>query len=243
MPTAIDDYRVLIVDDEEPVRAFVDRVLRQRGCVTGVAISGPEALDLIAAQAPFDLLLTDVAMPGMRGDELARRVRQTHPAIKTLYLTAFSDRLFEARAALREDEAFLEKPATVQGLLEAVSLLLVGSLPPPRATRVSIPGARVHVAHTVAALDTLSVTGTRILAAEGLPVGSTWPIKLELERETIRLDGRVVRCEAPQSSVASPGALPAYTVALAFVETARTRRVLRRVCDGPSVTIPRPLMS
>jgi len=73
---------------------------------------------------PFDLLLTDVMMPRMRGEELARRMRQRDPDLPVLYLTAYSDSLFEAKGALWDGEAFLEKPVTGDGLLEAIYLLL-----------------------------------------------------------------------------------------------------------------------
>jgi two-component system, cell cycle sensor histidine kinase and response regulator CckA len=71
----------------------------------------------------------------MSGDELARRMRQTDPGLKILYLTGFSDRLFKEKVTLWEDEAFLDKPCSVAGLIEAVSLLLFGRFKvPPVAT-------------------------------------------------------------------------------------------------------------
>jgi DNA-binding NarL/FixJ family response regulator len=64
----------------------------------------------------------------MTGDELARRIRASTPGIKVLYLTGFSDRLFKEKVTLWADEAFLDKPCSVKGLLEAVSLLLFGRI-------------------------------------------------------------------------------------------------------------------
>ena len=123
-------FRVLIVDDEAPIRGLVARILRQPGCYEPfVAADEFQAIEMATTQGPFDLLITDVAMPGIQGDELARRLRHTDPELKILYLTGYSDRLFEQRTLLWEDEAFLDKPVTVQGLLEAVSLLLVGRVP------------------------------------------------------------------------------------------------------------------
>jgi two-component system cell cycle sensor histidine kinase/response regulator CckA len=119
---------VLIVDDEEAVRSFADRALRTAGFQTTVASDGPEALDLAAKLGALDLLLTDLLMPGLRGDELARRLRATQPDLKVLYFTGFSEHLFGERRTLWEDEAFLDKPATVNGLLEAVSLLCFNHL-------------------------------------------------------------------------------------------------------------------
>jgi two-component system, cell cycle sensor histidine kinase and response regulator CckA len=122
----------LIVDDEELVRKFVERVLREFGCQTAQAPDGPEAIAVAATLERFDILVTDVMMPQMTGDELARRLRQSDPKIKVLYLTGFSDKLFKDKVTLWEDEAFLDKPCSVKGLLQAVSLLLYGrfDIPP-----------------------------------------------------------------------------------------------------------------
>ena len=87
---------VLIVDDEELVVKFVERVLREAGYQTATAPDGPEALEEAAKLETFDMVVTDLMMPKMTGDELWA------------------------------DEAFLEKPCSVKGLLQAVSLLLFG---------------------------------------------------------------------------------------------------------------------
>jgi two-component system, cell cycle sensor histidine kinase and response regulator CckA len=117
---------ILVVDDEEAVRRFVDRVLRDAGYKTSTASDGPEALETASRIGQFDLLVTDVMMPQMNGDELARRLRQQRPELKVLYLTGYSDRLFKEKVTLWADEAFLDKPCSVKGLREAVSLLASG---------------------------------------------------------------------------------------------------------------------
>jgi len=122
---------VLVVDDEPSVQRFVERVLSEAGYSTKVAGDGPEALEVASRMDEFDLVVTDVMMPQMTGDELARRLRVQHPTVKVLYLTGFSDRLFKEKVTLWADEAFLDKPCTVKGLLEAVSLLLFGSFEAP----------------------------------------------------------------------------------------------------------------
>jgi two-component system, cell cycle sensor histidine kinase and response regulator CckA len=119
--------RILVVDDEESVRRFVERVLREAGYDTAVAEDGAQALELAHAGS-FDLVVTDVMMPNMAGDELARRLRQSEPGLKVLYLTGYSDRLFKEKVTLWEGEAFLDKPCSVKGLREAVSLLYFGRL-------------------------------------------------------------------------------------------------------------------
>jgi two-component system cell cycle sensor histidine kinase/response regulator CckA len=122
---------VLIVDDEEPVRKFVERVLREAGYQTAMAGDGPEAIEVAAKLEHLDILVTDVMMPDMMGDELGRRIRQTEPGVKVLYLTGYSDRLFKEKVTLWEDEAFLDKPCSVAGLRQAVGLLLFGRFEQP----------------------------------------------------------------------------------------------------------------
>jgi CheY-like chemotaxis protein len=113
------------VDDEEPIRRFVARVLGDAGFQTTTAANASEALAR-ANSASFDLLLTDLMMPDMSGDELARRLRQAQPDLPVLYYTGFSDRLFAERMTLWDHEAFLDKPCSKRGLLEAVSLAMSG---------------------------------------------------------------------------------------------------------------------
>jgi CheY-like chemotaxis protein len=125
-PTRSNPSRILIVDDELSVREFVSRVLEGAGYATAIAVDGAGAMQIATSSGPFDLLLTDVMMPYMNGDELAIRLRRSEPALKVLYLTGYCDQLFVEKIALREGEAFLDKPCTVKGLLEAVSLLLFG---------------------------------------------------------------------------------------------------------------------
>ena len=119
-------FKILVVDDEEPVRRFVDRVLQAAGYETAVASDGPDAIAVAQKIGHFDILVTDVMMPQMNGDELARRLRQSEPALKVLYLTGYSDKLFKEKTTLWQDEAFLDKPCSVKGLRQAVSLLLFG---------------------------------------------------------------------------------------------------------------------
>jgi two-component system cell cycle sensor histidine kinase/response regulator CckA len=125
--TAAEPARVLIVDDEESIRTYVDRVLSKAGYRTTLATGGPDAIGFAAADK-FDLLLTDVMMPDMTGAELARRLRQSNPLLKVLYLTGYTDQLFTEKVTLWEDEAFLEKPCSPEALLQAVSLAVTGRI-------------------------------------------------------------------------------------------------------------------
>jgi two-component system cell cycle sensor histidine kinase/response regulator CckA len=131
---AQDTSRVLVVDDETSILTFAERALVNAGYEVVAASDGPEALRLVEAQGrPFDLFVIDILMPQMRGDELGRQLRQRDPDVKVLYFTGYSDRLFEDRKTLWQHEAFIEKPVTVKGLVEAVSLLMFGHINGPGA--------------------------------------------------------------------------------------------------------------
>jgi CheY-like chemotaxis protein len=223
-PGKAPSFRVLIVDQEETSRKFLASVLKQPGYETALAANGFEAIAVAESRGPFDLLVTDVRLREMKGDELARRLRWTDPDLKILYLTDKEEQLFEERTSLWEEEAFLDKPVTAQGLLEAVSLMLVGHLPAPRAIRVPVPGARVRFTSQVAELALLSVSGTLVRAAQPLAVESSWPLTLELPDETVHLTGRVVSCR---------GSGAEWSIAFAFVQPpAPVRRALERVVQA-----------
>jgi two-component system cell cycle sensor histidine kinase/response regulator CckA len=120
--------RILIVDDEESVREFTERALQTAGYEVVAASNGKQALELVERRGPFDGFVVDVVMPGMSGSELGQELRRVDPDAKILYLTGFSDRLFSEKPSLWEHEAFVEKPVSIKGLLEAMSLLLHGDL-------------------------------------------------------------------------------------------------------------------
>jgi CheY-like chemotaxis protein len=118
------------VDDQTAIRRLERSTLEQAGYRVTEASSGFEALALLGAGKLFDLLVVDIGMPGLTGDEMAATIRQTQPDQKILYVTGQLDRLLGARR-LWEGEAFLEKPFSLGGLREAASLLLYGTLRKP----------------------------------------------------------------------------------------------------------------
>jgi hypothetical protein len=118
---------ILAVDDEPGILALVRRCLADDERVTLLeASSGEEVLGYMAKGTAFDLLIADLRMPEMEGDEVARRVRALAPDAKVLYLTSHADRLFDAKPQLWAEEAYLDKPFTREGLREAIALLLFG---------------------------------------------------------------------------------------------------------------------
>lgn len=84
--------RILVVDDEEPIRELVRRALQLDGHSVDVAADGGEALDrLIAEPEAFDLLLTDIRMPVMDGIALALAVARDNPMLTILLMTGYAD--------------------------------------------------------------------------------------------------------------------------------------------------------
>lgn len=131
--------RVLVVDDESAVRAYVARVLREAGYDVVMAGDAAEAMTAASTQF-FDLLLTDLMMPVTYGNTLAADLRRRLPALRVLYLTGCSDQLFDDQPVLSDAEAFLDKPCTRAGLLEAVSLALSGHIDVPGGKDLPDPG-------------------------------------------------------------------------------------------------------
>ena len=113
--------RVLVVDDDDGIRTFAARALASGGYEVVTASDGPDALRIVDARPRFDLFILDVMMPGMRGDELARRLHDRDPDIKVLYFTGYADQFTALRPMLRENESVLVKPVTLKSFLEAVA--------------------------------------------------------------------------------------------------------------------------
>ena len=126
--TASQSPLVLVVDDEEPIRQMERRILEKDGYRIIEAGCGADGIAMLKDGKAIELLIADLDMPEMGGEEMVRRIRTARPDLKVLYVTAHIDKLLDVRQMLWEGEAFLDKPFTAKGLLEAVSLLLYGTL-------------------------------------------------------------------------------------------------------------------
>ena len=147
---------LLVVDDEPSVCEFLARALSEAGYLVRTTTSALDALRIVNDAGLPDLLLTDLKMPIMEGDALAARMRHADPDLPVLYLTGFADQLFRDKPVLWEREAFLEKPCSVNGVLEAVSMLLYGHLVPQ-----SVDPGIMWFSSLRHGLLTLNVTGRR----------------------------------------------------------------------------------
>ena len=113
--------RIFIVDDHPIVRAGLRRIAEDdRGItVTGEASSGDEALDALRGQVA-DVVLLDVSMPGAPFTETLRRLRETHPTVRVLVLSAHPEDQWAVRALRGGASGYLTKDHSPEQLLDAI---------------------------------------------------------------------------------------------------------------------------
>ncbi|RZU54600.1 PAS domain S-box-containing protein [Krasilnikovia cinnamomea] len=110
---------VLLAEDDGEVSQIAARILRAHGYDVTTVQSGQAALDHLAEQ-PFDLLLTDIVMPGMSGAQLVDAVRRDHPAVGVLLVSGYSAASAEVLRLLAAGVPIVYKPFTAGELLQAV---------------------------------------------------------------------------------------------------------------------------
>ncbi|GLS60923.1 cell cycle histidine kinase CckA [Methylobacterium haplocladii] len=118
---------ILLVEDEDPVRAVNSRALMARGYTVLAAASGPEALRLMEEHDyAVDLVVSDVVMPEMDGPTLLRELRKQRPELKVIFVSGYAEDVF--RKNLHEGESFdyLAKPFSLKQLVETVKTTLAG---------------------------------------------------------------------------------------------------------------------
>ena len=116
---------ILLVEDEEAVRAFAARALASRGYTVHEASCGTEALEVLeAAGGEVDLVVSDVVMPEMDGPSLLRELRKTKPDLKIIFVSGYAEEAFEKNLPENEKFSFLPKPFTLKQLATAVKEVL-----------------------------------------------------------------------------------------------------------------------
>jgi len=118
---------VLLVEDEEMLRSIAREVLEEAGYRVSDCAEAYEALRLIDAGPPPDLLVTDIGLPGMDGRQLALAVRETLRNVPILFVTGYAWDAFADSPTLPERTAMLSKPFSVHALIDAVADLLGGT--------------------------------------------------------------------------------------------------------------------
>ena len=168
--------RVLIVDDDANMRLGLAEVLERQGFSTTAVESAEAGLEALS-HGSYALLVSDMRMPGMDGAELLRTVRDRHPALPVVMITAYGtvqDAVAAMKAGARE---FLTKPFSPQDLLHVVrSILREPVVPVPREATPVREGGRPIVTRSPAMLEVLQV-------AEAV-AGSRAPVLIEGESGT-----------------------------------------------------------
>ncbi len=120
-----DTKTILYVEDDERVRKALLKVLDILGYRVLSAENAIEAMKFLDAAEKFDLLLSDIVMPGgMSGVDLADKVRKTRPEIPILLITAYSDEELQRHAINRMSYTVLRKPVQIKALAEALAAAL-----------------------------------------------------------------------------------------------------------------------
>lgn len=114
---------ILVVEDEEPVRIMLGRLLRSQGYSVVLAANASEARTVLARMNPA-LVVTDIIMPGENGIELRRVIAHDWPAIPVLLISGFSDDGPAEFAARMPRTAFLPKPFAAEHFLALVAQML-----------------------------------------------------------------------------------------------------------------------
>lgn len=115
--------RILVVDDDRSASTVVSRLLTGEGYHVDVAEGGQAALDAVARQS-YDLVILDYQMPGMDGVEVCQRLRERHPEIATIFLTAYATINTVYPAIDAGAERVLAKPVDFKELLPLVQDIL-----------------------------------------------------------------------------------------------------------------------
>jgi CheY-like chemotaxis protein len=119
---------ILVVDDHPQIRRLAGTILQRRGYTVLLAEGPADALALCATHAgSIDVLLSDITMPGMTGQQLAEAVRAQRPDTRVLYMSGFANDAVQHHGFLAESVAFVSKPFTPDSLAEAVHNVLLNS--------------------------------------------------------------------------------------------------------------------
>jgi CheY-like chemotaxis protein len=120
--------RILIAEDEDPVRALVARALAQDGHEVVATADGAEALDVLQREAGrFDLVLTDIRMPVMDGIALALATARDFPALPILLMTGYADQRERASGLEALIRDVVAKPFTLAEIKAAVAAALANA--------------------------------------------------------------------------------------------------------------------
>jgi two-component system cell cycle sensor histidine kinase/response regulator CckA len=118
--------KILLVEDEEGLRALNARGLSSRGYTVLEASNGVEAIEVLEREGHVDLVVSDVVMPEMDGPTLLKELRRRDPALKVIFVSGYAEEAFAKNLPSDEQYAFLAKPFTLKQLVAEVKKTLGG---------------------------------------------------------------------------------------------------------------------
>lgn len=118
--------RILLVEDEDMVRAVAERALTRAGYTVTVASDGDEGLDIVEGGGVFDLIVSDVVMPTMDGPSMIREIRKLAPAMPVLFMSGYAEEQLRNEIGIA-DVHFLPKPFSVQQISDKVGAVLAST--------------------------------------------------------------------------------------------------------------------
>lgn len=117
--------RILIVEDEDPVRMFSSHALKNKGYEVIEAANPEIALELVEEyKGEFDLIISDVMMPGMTGPEMIKIIKKQYADLKVIYTSGYAEDAFDEETIDKPDFHFLAKPFTLKDLADNVKKVL-----------------------------------------------------------------------------------------------------------------------
>jgi two-component system, cell cycle sensor histidine kinase and response regulator CckA len=117
--------RVLLVEDEDMVRAVAERALTRAGYTVTPTADGEEGLAAVANGGEFDIVVSDVVMPGMDGPAMARAIRQVRPDMPVLFMSGYAEEQLRGEIDMA-DMHFIAKPFSVQQIGDKVGAIMGG---------------------------------------------------------------------------------------------------------------------
>jgi PAS domain S-box-containing protein len=128
-PPARGSECILVVEDDEPVRRVVAKMLASGGYEVHQARNGEVVLELLESGRRFDLVLSDLVMPDMDGRTMVQAARASNPATRVLFMSGYTEHAALRGASSEVDEHLIHKPFTVVDLTAAVRRVLDGQRP------------------------------------------------------------------------------------------------------------------
>jgi CheY-like chemotaxis protein len=133
------EKRILVVDDDQVVGQSFERVLTNKGYRVDTALSGREAFEKYAG-ADFDMVFTDLRMPGQDGLEVARRIKEMNPWLPIVVVTGYATQQAEESAKAIGIAEFIQKPLT-PSIIEEVAARMTSRVAAAKAAPVTVAAA------------------------------------------------------------------------------------------------------